>query len=43
MQILKIRPSKRVGEILEAIEEKRFEGKILNKKDAINFIKNLKK
>ena len=42
MQILKLKPSKRVGEILELIEEKRFEGKIISKNDAIEFIKKLK-
>ena len=43
MQILKIKPSKKVGEILEIIEEKRFEGKILSKNDAISYIKSLLK
>ncbi len=42
MQILKLKPSKLVGEILEMVEEKRFEGKIISKNDAIEFLKSLK-
>ena len=43
MQIMQLKPSKQIGEILEIIEEKRFEGEILTKKDAIEFLKKLKK
>ena len=42
MKILDIEPSEKVGEILKGVREKQLDGKINNKKEAKNYIKNLK-
>lgn len=41
MKILKIKPGKKVGEILEEIQEKQLAGKITTKKQALAYIKKL--
>jgi len=43
MRVLKIDPGPRVGSILEQIRDLQLEGKLKNKKQAINFIKKIKK
>lgn len=40
MKVLNIKPSKKVGEILDAIKELQLSGMILTKQDAIDYIKN---
>ena len=42
MQILNLKPSPKLKEIIDEIKELQLEGKINNKKDAINFLKNYK-
>ena len=42
MKILDIEPGEKVGKILKEIREEQLDGKINNKKEAINYIKNLK-
>ena len=42
MQILKLQPSPRLGEVLEALKEAQISGDVLTKEDAINFVKSLK-
>ncbi|MCM1338410.1 MAG: HD domain-containing protein [Muribaculaceae bacterium] len=41
MSILNIEPSKRLGQVLEALKEAQISGDILSKDDAINFVKQL--
>lgn len=41
MEILNLKPSPRLGEIIEALKEAQISGDVLNKDDAIKFIKNL--
>lgn len=42
MQILNLKPSPKLKEIIDEIKELQLEGKINNKKEAINFLKNYK-
>ena len=42
MQILNLKPSPKLKEIIDEIKELQLEGKINNKEDAINFLKNYK-
>ena len=42
MKILNIKPSKKIGIIMEMLKEAQLTGEILTKKQAINFIKNIK-
>jgi tRNA nucleotidyltransferase/poly(A) polymerase len=42
MKILNLKPSKKVGEILEALREAQLNGKIKNQTEAVEFIKNVK-
>ena len=42
MQILNIKPSPRLGKVLEALQEAQISGDILTKDDAIKFVKSLK-
>ena len=41
MQILNLKPSPKLGEILTALHEAQISGDILSKDDAINFIKTI--
>jgi hypothetical protein len=41
MQILNINPSKRLGEVVEALTEAQISGEVLTKEDAIKFVKTL--
>lgn len=41
MQILNIKPSKRLGEIMDALHEAQISGDVITKEHAIEFIKNL--
>lgn len=41
MQILNIKPSKRLGEIMDALHEAQISGDIITKEHAIEFVKNL--
>jgi tRNA nucleotidyltransferase/poly(A) polymerase len=41
MKILNIKPSKHLGEVLDALMEAQISGDILTKEDAINFVKTL--
>lgn len=41
MQILNIKPSKRLGEIMEALHEAQISGDVITKEHAIEFVKNL--
>lgn len=42
MEILNLKPSPKLKEIIDEIKELQLEGKINNKEDAINFVKNYK-
>lgn len=42
MQILNLKPSPKLKEIIDEIKELQLEGKINTKEDAINFLKNYK-
>jgi tRNA nucleotidyltransferase/poly(A) polymerase len=42
MKILNLKPSKKVGEILEALREAQLNGKIKNQTEAVKFIKKIK-
>ena len=42
MQILNIKPSPHLGEVIEALQEAQISGDILTKDDAIKFVKSLK-
>ena len=42
IQILNIKPSKKIGIILEMLKEAQLSGEISTKQEAINFIKNIK-
>ena len=42
MRILSIKPSKKIGDILDTLHEAQISGDITTKEDAINFIKNIK-
>lgn len=41
MQILNIKPSKRLGEIMEALHEAQISGDVITKEHAIEFVKNM--
>jgi tRNA nucleotidyltransferase/poly(A) polymerase len=41
MQILNIKPSKRLGEVVDALTEAQISGEVLTKEDAIKFVKTL--
>jgi tRNA nucleotidyltransferase/poly(A) polymerase len=41
MQILNIKPSKRLGEVVNALTEAQISGEVLTKEDAIKFVKTL--
>lgn len=41
MQILNIKPSKRLGEIMDALHEAQISGDVITKEHAIEFVKNL--
>jgi tRNA nucleotidyltransferase/poly(A) polymerase len=41
MNILNIKPSKHLGEVVDALTEAQISGEVLTKDDAINFIKTL--
>ena len=41
MQILGIEPSKRIGEVLNALKEAQISGEINTKDEAINFVRSL--
>lgn len=41
MQILNIKPSKRLGEIMDALHEAQISGDVITKEHAIKFVKNL--
>lgn len=41
MKILKIRPSKRLGEIMDALHEAQLSGEVTTKEQAVEFVKNL--
>jgi tRNA nucleotidyltransferase/poly(A) polymerase len=41
MQILNIKPSKRLGEVVDALTEAQISGEVLTKDDAIKFVKTL--
>jgi tRNA nucleotidyltransferase/poly(A) polymerase len=43
MEILGIEPSKRLGEILSALNEAQVSGEVVSKEDAVNFVKNYPK
>ena len=40
MKILKIKPSPLLGEIMDALHDAQFEGSVVTKDDAVNFVKN---
>jgi len=42
MKKLKLKPGKRIGEILEELEEKQLAGEIKTRKDALSWLKKLK-
>ena len=41
MQILDLKPSRRLGEILEALYEAQISGDVLTKEDAVKFVKTV--
>ena len=41
MKILNIKPSKRLGEIMEALHEAQISGDVLTKEDAVSFVKTI--
>ena len=41
MQILKLKPGKKIGKIKNNLRELQLSGKIKNKKQAIEYIKNM--
>ena len=42
MKILNIKPSRKIGIIIQMIQEAQLSGEITTKEDAINYIKNIK-
>ena len=40
MKILKIKPSPLLGEIMDALHDAQFEGSVVSKEDAVDFVKN---
>ena len=41
MEILNIKPSRRLGEIMEALHDAQISGDVLTKDDAIAFVKTI--
>ena len=41
MELLNIKPSKQLGEILNSLYEAQLNGEVLTKDDALKFVKNL--
>ena len=40
MKILNIKPARQLGEIIAALHEAQLSGDVINKEQAINFVKN---
>ena len=43
MQLLNISPSKRLGEVMDALKEAQISGDVLTREDAVSFVKNIGK